>query len=199
MTKQFAWNLPFLKVPSWRHLFGNDSPLELEIGMGRSHFLFERAKAVFDHNIIGIEWKGEWVRQARKRAEREGIRNIQAIYGNAWQIVPYIFESESLDQIILNFPDPWWKKKHHKRKVINDDFVDILASKLRVGGRIYLATDVHHLFEEYVERLESHERLFNLAGPGQNYGENPQQARSHREKKCVADGAPIYRAWVEKR
>jgi len=199
MTKQFAWNLPFLKVPSWHHLFGNDAPLELEIGMGRSHFLFERAKAAAHHNIIGIEWKGEWVRQARKRAEREKVANVQAIYGNAWQLVPYIFESDSLDQIILNFPDPWWKKKHHKRKVINDDFVNILVSKLRSGGRIYLATDVHHLFEEYIERLESHPQLVNLAGPRQNYGENPQHARSHREKKCVAEGAAIYRAWVEKR
>lgn len=167
--------------------------------MGRSHFLFERAKAVPNHNIIGIEWKGEWVRQARKRAAREGVRNIQVMHGNAWQMAPFIFADESLTQIVLNFPDPWWKKKHHKRKVINDDFVNVLVAKLREGGRIYLATDVSVLFEEYLERLEAHPLLTNLAGPKQNYGENPQQAYSHREKKCLAEGAPIFRAWLEKR
>src|SRR5689334_9955105 len=127
MITHFAWNLPFLSIPSWSTLFGNDSPLELEIGMGRSHFLFERAKAVPSHNIIGIEWKGEWVRQARKRAVREGVPNVQVMHGNAWQMAPFIFEDGSLEQIVLNFPDPWWKKRHHKRKVINDDFIDVLV------------------------------------------------------------------------
>lgn len=191
--------MPFLSNPSWPYIFGNDAPLELEIGMGRSHFLFERAKAVPGHNIIGIEWKGEWVRQAQRRAQREKVSNIYSLWGNAWQIVPGIFAQNSLSQIILNFPDPWWKKKHHKRKIINDSFVDILVSRLKPGGRIYLATDVAHLFEEYLERLEQHPQLVNLAGKHKGLEENPQQARSHREKKCTAEGVAIYRAWMEKR
>lgn len=198
MSKYHSWNIPFLFRPSWTHIFGNDAPLELEIGMGRSHFLFERAKAVPGHNIIGIEWKGEWVRQAMKRKMREKVPNIHALWGNAWELVPGIFEKDSVSQIILNFPDPWWKKKHHKRKIINDSFVDILVSRLRPGGRIYLATDVQHLFEEYLERLELHPQLTNLAGKGNGLSENPQNARSHREKKCAADNAPIYRAWMQK-
>jgi tRNA (guanine-N7-)-methyltransferase len=197
MYNYYPWNVPFLSNPSWRFIFGNDAPLELEIGMGRSHFLFERAKAVPGHNIIGIEWKGEWVRQARKRAAREQIPNVHAIFGNAWEIVPAIIEENSLAQIVLNFPDPWWKKKHHKRKVINDAFVDILVSRLRQGGRIYLATDVKELFEEYLERFESNASLINLAGAGKGLSENPQHARSHREKKCESLGVPVYRAWLE--
>src|SRR5688572_30515607 len=179
MANHYSWNIPFLSNPSWSHIFANDAPLELEIGMGRSHFLFERAKAVPAHNIIGIEWKGKWVRQAHSKAAREGVANIHALWGNAWQLVPAIFENESLTQIILNFPDPWWKKKHHKRKIINDDFVDTLVSRLKSGGRIYLQTDVPHLFDEYLERLELHPQLINLAGPKKGLDENPQNARSH--------------------
>lgn len=167
--------------------------------MGRSHFLFERAKAVPGHNIIGIEWKGEWVRQARKRAVREKVANVHSIFGNAWQLVPYLFDQGSLSQIIVNFPDPWWKKRHSKRKVVNDAFVEVLISKLAVGGRIYLATDVQSLFEEYVQIFESDPRLINLAGKHMSLAENPLNARSHREKKCSSDNAPIYRAWLEKR
>jgi tRNA (guanine-N7-)-methyltransferase len=194
-----SWNLPFLSNPSWHYIFGNDAPLELEIGMGRSHFLFERAKTVPGHNIIGIEWKGEWVKQARKRADREKVPNVHAIFANAWEVVPVLFEPGSLSQIILNFPDPWWKKRHYKRKVMNDAFVDILVSKLKEGGRIYLATDVKELFDEYLELCEQNSALFNLAGVGKSFTENLQGARSHREKKCSADGVPIYRAWLEKR
>ncbi len=199
MIKYNTWNIPFFSNPSWRFIFGNDAPLELEIGMGRSHFLFERAKAVPGHNIIGIEWKGEWVRQARKRAIRERVSNVHAIFGNAWELVPFIIEEGSLAQIVLNFPDPWWKKKHHKRKVINDSFVEILVSRLTEGGRIYFATDVKELFDEYLERFESSDELVNLAGTGSQLGDNPQNARSHREKKCESLGTPVYRAWLEKR
>ena len=198
MSNNQNWNIPFFACPSWKHIFGKDAPLELEIGMGRSHFLFERAKAVSDHNIIGIEWKGEWVRQAHKRCERENWQNVHALWGNAWDLVPSIFEGCSLTQIVLNFPDPWWKKKHHKRKIINDDFVDVLVSKLVFGGRIYLATDVQHLFDEYLDRLESNPLLTNLSGTKTRLTTNPLNARSHREKKCEADGVPIYRALMQK-
>lgn len=193
-----SWNIPFLKTPSWRDIFGNDAPLELEIGMGRSHFLFERAKAAPGHNIIGIEWKGEWVKQAKKRAVREGVTNLTAIFGNAWQIAPHIFENESLTQVVLNFPDPWWKKRHHKRKVINDSFVDVLVSKLKEGGRVYVQTDVKELFDEYLERFEANPQLVNLAGKGCGLDANPQNARSHREKKCEVLGVAVYRAWLQK-
>lgn len=192
------WKIPFLKVPSWQRIFGNEGPLELEIGMGRSHFLFERAKAVPTHNIVGIEWKGEWVRQARRKAKREKITNACALLGNAWELVPHLFAEESLEQIILNFPDPWWKKKHHKRKVINDTFVDVLVQRLKPGGRIYIATDVPHLFDEYLERLEANPHLVNTAGAGQGLTQNPQNAYSHREKKCMGGGVAIYRALMVK-
>lgn len=184
---------------NWKELFGNEHPLELELGAGRPHFLFERAKAVPEHNIVGIEWKVEWVKQAQKRKEREQVPNVHMVYGNAWQLTPVLFEPESLVNIVLNFPDPWWKKRHHKRRIINEDFAQILAEKLAPGGTFLLQTDVADIFDEYLAVLEANPHFENVAGKGNSYSQNPMNARSHREKKCEEMGIPIYRALLRKR
>lgn len=166
--------------------------------MGRSHFLFERAQAIPEHNIIGIEWKGQWVKQARRKIEREGINNAMALWGNAWELVPRLFGLGSLQQIVLNFPDPWWKKRHHKRRIINDSFVSVLVDLLAPGGKIYFQTDVKALFVEYVQLFENEPRLKNLQGSGERLLKNPLKARSHREKKCIENGLPVYRVHLER-
>ena len=102
--------------------FNNNNPLELEIGTGRPHFLFARAAFKKDHNIIGIEWKRSWVLQANKKILREKITNVLPLHGNAWTLAPLIFEDNSLSNIVVNFPDPWWKDKHRKRRVLNEIF-----------------------------------------------------------------------------
>jgi len=163
--------------------------MELEIGMGRSHYLFERAIAHPNEQFIGIEWKASWVKQAQARKEREAISNITPIYGNAWLLVPDMFEPDSIDQVTVNFPDPWWKKRHHKRRVLSDTFVDVLISKLKIGGVIFLQTDVAALYDEYFTRLKEHPALVAT-----ELNHNPIGARSHREKKCEENGVPIYRA-----
>lgn len=167
--------------------------MELEIGMGRSHYLFERALAMPDRQIIGIEWKARWVTQALAKKEREHITNVCAIHGNAWLLVPDMFEPESLDQITVNFPDPWWKTRHHKRRVLSESFIDILVSKLKAGGVIFLQSDVSMLFDEYFARLKEHPLL-----TAELLDHNPMNARSHREKKCEENGVAIYRGLFKK-
>ena len=166
-------------------------PIELEIGMGRAHFLFERALTVPDHQIVGIEYKARWVTQAIKKAKREQIYNVTPIHGNAWEIVHELFAPESLSLIILNFPDPWWKRRHHKRRILNDNFLELLVSLLKPGGQFFFQTDVKELYDLYCELLES--KLKKL--PCEN---NPMGAQSHREKKCESLGLPIYRTLLYK-
>jgi tRNA (guanine-N7-)-methyltransferase len=188
----------FVGPPDWRVLFGNEHPIELEIGMGRSHFLFERAGAAPERNHVGIEWKGRWVKQANLKIAREKTPNVWAIHGNAWILAPSFFGPDSLSNITLNFPDPWWKKKHHKRRIVNDAFVEVLASRLKEGGTFFLQSDVYSLFEEYLERLEANPNLQNINGPKGMCATNPMNARSHREKKCIEVGIPVYRALLVK-
>ncbi len=193
---------PFAKIPSvlpWPELFGNTKPLELELGMGRAYYLFERARATPDHNIVGIEYKETFVKQALLKKEREQLRNLHAIFGHAWALVPALFAEESLCNITFNFPDPWWKKRHRKRRIINSEFLDVLLSKLKTGGTLFLQTDVSALFEVYLELFKAHPALDTTTHPQGLLLDNSMQAQSHREKKCLEYGIPIYRALVIKK
>ncbi len=82
-------------LPSWPDIFGNTNPLELELGMGRAYYLFERARSALDHNIVGIEYKATFVKQALAKKEREKIPNLYAVFGHAWTLVPVLFEPET--------------------------------------------------------------------------------------------------------
>ncbi len=192
----------FSKIPTiapWPDLFGNTHPLELELGMGRAYYLFERARAALSHNIVGIEYKEAFVKQANAKKKREAINNLHAIFGHAWTLVPALFEAETLSNITVNFPDPWWKKRHQKRRIINPDFLGILVSKLQIGGTLFLQTDVSALFESYLQIFKEHPALDCSLHPQGLLLDNPMQAQSHREKKCLEFGIPIYRALVIKK
>lgn len=182
----------------WETYFGNSNPVELEIGTGRTHYLFERADRNPDHNMVGIEWKLRWVAQANRKIAREGIKNVYAIHANAWVMTAKMFAPQSLENVSIQFPDPWWKKRHQKRRVINDEFTDILVDRLKPNGTFFIQSDVKTLLEGYMEILEKHSNLENLAGVGLLYPENPMNAQSHREKKVLEGGLPVYRAFFKK-
>lgn len=185
--------------PSWPTVFGREAPLEVELGCGRPHFLFERAAEAPDIDIVGIEWKARWVERANRRKQREGRANVCALHGNAWLLFGALFQPGSLERIYLNFPDPWWKSRHQKRRIVNDTFATLLSSRLRIGGSILVQTDVASLLEQILEHLESAEGLENPYGSGRLCLDKPTIARSHREKRCVADGVPVFRGLVVRR
>ncbi|MFZ9887825.1 MAG: tRNA (guanosine(46)-N7)-methyltransferase TrmB [Myxococcota bacterium] len=185
-------------MPSWTALFGRQAPLEVELGFGRPHFLFERALEEPNCDVVGIEWKQRWVTKANARKRRDEQRNVCALHGNAWLLFGALFPEASVSRIYLNFPDPWWKTRHQKRRIINDAFANLLCSRLVVGGEVLVQTDVASLLEEILEHLESDAQLVNPYGSGRLCTEKPTQARSHREKKCVAIGIPVFRGLVRK-
>lgn len=192
----------FPAPPSWPTVFGRSAPLECEIGFGRPHFILERSVEVPDHDIVGIEWKGRWPRAVWKKqtskATPQAYRNVRALHGNAWLLFGALFAPGSLDLIVLNFPDPWWKTKHQKRRIVSEPFAKLLASRLKVGGRILIQTDVASLLEEYLFRLEARPDLKNIHGAFRLVPKKPTQASSHREKRCRKDGIPIFRALLER-
>lgn len=184
--------------PSWPTVFGRELPLEVELGCGRPHFLFERAAEAPERGIVGIEWKARWVTKANKKRRREDIDNVCAIHGNAWLLFGALFPPASLEAVYLNFPDPWWKSKHRKRRIINDTFLDQVASRLKPGAMFLVQTDVASLLEEILERAEACAALENPYGRGRLCSEKPVGARSHREKKCVAEGVPVFRGLLRR-
>jgi tRNA (guanine-N7-)-methyltransferase len=184
--------------PSWDSVFSTSRPLEVELGFGRPHFLFERAAERPDRNLVGIEWKGRFVEMARNRIVREQIDNIVPLHGNAWLLFGALFAPSTVAGVTLNFPDPWWKAKHEKRRIINDTFAQLLVQRLEPGGFVFVQTDVASLLERMLEALES-VGLTNGSGALRLVPKKPMAARSHREKKCVEQGIPVFRAMLHKR
>jgi tRNA (guanine-N7-)-methyltransferase len=185
--------------PSWSTIFGRKAPLEVELGFGRPHFLLERAAEAPDRDIVGIEWKGKWPRAVWEKQAKGQAPNARAVHGNAWLLFGALFQPGTVSSIFLNFPDPWWKAKHRKRRIISDTFARLLASRLVPGGMILVQTDVASLLEELLGRLEAQPDLSNPNGRGRLAPRKPVGASSHREKRCRREGVPIFRAVVTKR
>lgn len=183
----------------WRAVFGRTAPLEVELGFGRPHFLLERAREAPGSDIVGIEWKGKWPRAVwAKQASGHAPLNLRAIHGNAWLLFGALFAPGSVSAAYLNFPDPWWKAKHKKRRIVSDAFARLLATRLAPGGTLLVQTDVASLLEEYLARIEAQPGIDNPHGRGRLCPRKPVGASSHREKRCRADGVPIFRAVVRK-
>lgn len=176
----------------WRKIFENDHPVDLEIGCGRPHFFFDRVINHPKRNIVGLEWKYEFMAQAQKRILREGHKNALALHGNAWLLAPLLFAPNTISQVFVNFPDPWWKLRHKKRLVLNETFLDALKSRMKSDGFILLQTDVLELYNSYYELIENH-KAFKLCPIDEAELIGQTKAQTHREKKCLEQGLPIYR------
>ena len=177
----------------YSQLFNNNNPVDLEIGCGRTHFLFERARNFPQRNIIGVEWKYEFMAQAQRRIIREQVKNAVAFHGNAWMLVPLLCAPSSISHVIVNFPDPWWKDRHKKRLVLNNIFLSALHERMKPEGFIMLQTDVGELFESY-KKLIAQSALFALdESLSESELQDLTRAQTHREKKCLAQGLTIFR------
>lgn len=200
-TKYNLKNVPTL-LPfniDWEKFFNNDHPVDLEIGCGRTHFFFDRVGSFPDRNIVGIEWKYEFMERAKKRIVRDNIKNAAAFHGNAWLLTPLLFKRNSISQVFVNFPDPWWKMRHKKRLVLNDVFLDALRDRMKDDGFILLQTDVSELFFYYVELMKQHGGFIYDASLDEKVIIEETQAQTHREKKCLLQGMKIYRGIFRKR
>ena len=122
-------------------LFGNTSPVEIEIGTGKGTFLLERAKARPDVNFLGIEWTRKYCFHAADRIRRWNLSNVRMLRIDAAIFFRQRVSNNSLQRVHIYFPDPWPKTKHCKRRLIQPAFVGALHAKLRIGGQIIIITD----------------------------------------------------------
>lgn len=133
--------------------FGNENPFNLEIGMGNGEFISEYAKKYPEQNFLGFEVMKRIFRRAIIKARQVKGENIRLIHFDATFFVS-ILEDGSVDNFYVNFPDPWPKKKHKKRRLLKTQFIELLTRKLRTGGTLCIATDQIDYAEEIVENLK---------------------------------------------
>ena len=125
----------------WRTVFGRDGRVEIEIGIGKGRFLLEAAAARPEVLHLGVEWSNEYLRLAESRAEKRGLENTRFVRVDASDLVRRAVADASVFAYYVFYPDPWPKKRHHKRRIVQDGFVALIASRLRTGGVFRLATD----------------------------------------------------------
>jgi len=167
-------------------------PIELDIGFGRGLSLFERAAASPESRIIGIEVKTKLAYKANERLQKHDLKNVAILCGDAREILKRAEPAGSVQRVALHFPDPWWKKRHDKRRVIGEALVTELGRLMKPGGELFIQTDVEHRAEQYVAQLRETVG-FTLASDSGYVDANPFGARSNREKRAMEDGLPVWR------
>lgn len=135
----------------FERVFGRVAPVHLEIGSGKGTFLVEQAKAHPEVNLIGVEWANKYYRYAADRLGRWGLDNVRIIRADAAAFLSEYISNQSVDCFHIYFPDPWPKKKHHKRRFVRKDNVQMLIERLKPEGLIQLATDHADYFEQMQE------------------------------------------------
>ena len=182
-----------------RSLIAGEGDLELEIGFGRGGFLYERAAAAPESRIIGIEIKNKYAFLVSERLKKRGILHVQAYSGDAREILSRTTCEGALARVFVHFPDPWWKKKHLHRRVLDDTLLVNVARLLRADGELFVQTDVLDRAELLVKQLREHPGL-RLQGNAEGFVDsNIYGARSNREVRAEEDGLPIYRILARKK
>jgi len=149
------------------------------------------------HRLFGVEIKRKWAYVVEQRGKRLKLSNLVAWSGDAREVLLRV-KAHSVARVFMNFPDPWWKKRHAKRRLTGDVLLDAVAGVLAPGGEFFVQTDVEERAQRHLSALEDHPD-FELAGNLGVLQDNPYAARSNREVRALADGLPIYRTLATRR
>ncbi|OBT17381.1 tRNA (guanosine(46)-N7)-methyltransferase TrmB [Vibrio sp. UCD-FRSSP16_10] len=171
----------------WTQVFGNDNPVVLEIGFGMGTSLVEMAKASPEKNFIGIEVHRPGVGACLSQARDEGVTNLRVMCHDAVEVFANMIPNASLHTLQLFFPDPWHKKRHHKRRIVQLEFAEMVREKLQLEtGIFHMATDWENYAEHMVEIMNQAPGFANIATDG-DYIPRPDErpltkfeARGHR-------------------
>ena len=185
-------------IPPLREVFENPKlPLHLDIGCASGDFLFELSSTNKNWNYIGIEIREKLVQNANLKIKNREYKNLYFSFGNANNFFEQSKNKtliDSITSISFNFPDPWFKKKHHKRRVIQPEFIDFLSNSMKKRSLIFIKTDVKELFE-YMELVISESIKFQkLANKDFLFDEsfNPNKIQTSREKYVLTNQLKVY-------
>lgn len=176
--------------PDWRAAFGNQAPLEVDLGSGRGVYALERAARFPFVNVVALEIRKKWLVQLRAHARRRGVRNLRAVRCDVAEDLPMLFAPATVSGFTIHHPDPWWKKRHRKRRLVRPTMVALLVRLLRPGGWIFAQTDVPDLADEMQSVFAACDRL-SAVDPVVHQDTCLGGIRSHRESKCRQAGIPI--------
>ncbi|MFK7890170.1 MAG: tRNA (guanosine(46)-N7)-methyltransferase TrmB [Granulosicoccus sp.] len=146
--------------------FGRQASLWLEVGFGNGDTMLELASQHPEINILGVEVHQAGVGHALLEIERRNLHNVRVVRHDAMEVMQFMLPPSCLQRLLLLFPDPWHKKRHHKRRIVQAEFVTAAARLLEPGGRLHCATDWPDYAEWILQHIDSDDRFANVAGVG---------------------------------
>ena len=178
---------------NWPELFGNDHPVEVEVGFGKGLFLVTAGQANPGTNYFGIEIVRKYQLYAATRLARRGLANVRVACGDGRSFLRERIREGSVRAVHLYFPDPWWKTRHHKRRVFTSEFAAACERVLGPGGQLLVVTDVEDYAAMVRETVAGHTRLIESAAPVEREPSHDMDYLTNFERKFRRQGKPIYR------
>lgn len=177
-------------------IFGNNHPLEIEVGCGKGLFLLNSALASPDVNFLGIEIDRKYQLFGATRVAKRKLANVRFASADARSFFTTCLPHSCCRAVHVYFPDPWWKTRHRKRRVFTPEFVRACEAVLQVGGRLSIATDVEEYFQTIIKLIEEETRLEKVEFPSTASG--AETFSTNFERKAILKGTAVHRAVYEK-
>lgn len=188
--------------PDWTQIYTQPTqPLHLDIGCARGEFLLKMATLEPNWNFLGLEIREPLVQQAKAMVSPLGLGNLHYLFCNVNNaLVPLLasFPTGILQRVTIQFPDPWFKKRQAKRRLVQPELVDTLATYLTPGGMVFLQSDIEVVAQEMCDRFQAHPG-FQRQSPQINITPNPLPVPTEREVYTLSLGEPVYRALFVRR
>jgi len=188
----FAANAAPTAAPDYPQIFGRNAPLHLEIGFGDGEALLEMAARNPHCDFLGAEVHRPGVGRALLQIEARQVANIRLFRADGFQVLSAAVAPRALAALYLYFPDPWPKKRHHKRRLLQPRFIELAASRLATGGHFHFATDWRDYAEQALARLEEFNGWENCAGRGRFSPRPPARPQTKFERRGQRLGHPVW-------
>lgn len=172
-------------------VFGRAAPLVMEIGFGMGQSLVAQAQAFPDVNFIGVEVHAPGVGACLHALEKAQLCNLRIYHADSWEVLTRCISDQALDRVQVFFPDPWPKRRHHKRRLIQPAFIALIKQKLAPHGILHLATDWEDYAKHMRKVLEASE-LTNVAGVGNYHARPSERPLTKYEQRGQSLGHPVF-------
>ena len=184
------------RIPPLTEIFSDSKlNLHLDIGCAAGEFLFDLALANTNWNYLGIEIREKLVKTAKFKVVERNIKNLYFEFGNAFNILNDVqsqFILKNVKSISFYFPDPWFKKRHYKRRVIQPEFINILSNSLQKGSLIFIKTDVKDLFDYMDFNISNSFKAIDMKNFNYSESFNPNKVKTSREKYVIINQLDIF-------
>jgi tRNA (guanine-N7-)-methyltransferase len=173
-------------------VFGRNAPVGLEIGPGKGEFILAMAAANPDRDYLAVEYKKARVAHVARKVMRAELKNVRLIWADARVLLARFLNPGCLAAFFVNFPDPWPKRKHRSRRLVQQPFLDTVERLLAPGGRVTFGTDVQDYAQQGLDLFEAHPAFTNVFGSRVIRDSIEGHARTVFEQRFRDQGLPVY-------